>query len=112
MAQVLDDALSYRLSPRPAAIAKALVGLCHDIGLEVTADTVECFEQLTLLSDLSPIDLQGFLLARLVPAKQVPSLIAMLPDHLASLLLTSSGKPANQPPAHETALIRGRRVHP
>lgn len=110
----LDRALiaSVHTSPRSAAIAKALVGLCHDIGLEVTAEGVECFEQLTLLSDLSPVYLQGFLLARPVPAKQVLSLIAMLPDHLASLLLTSSGKSANPPPAHETTLIRGRRVRP
>ena len=115
----LDRALiaSVHTSPRSAAIARALVGLCHDIGLEVTAEGIECLEQLALMSDLSPIYLQGFLLARPVPAEQVLSLVAMLPDRLASLLLTSSGKRGdhkrgNQPPTHETTLIRGRRVHP
>jgi EAL domain-containing protein (putative c-di-GMP-specific phosphodiesterase class I) len=94
----LDRALiaSVHTSPRSAAIARALVGLCHDLGLEVTAEGIECREQLALLSELSPIYLQGFLLARPVPANQVLSLMAMLPDHLASLLLTSSGKPVNQ----------------
>ncbi len=97
----LDRALiaSVHSSSRSAAIARALVGLCHDIGLEVTAEGIECLEQLALLSDLSPIYLQGFLLARPVPAQQVLSLMAMLPDHLASLLLTASGKPARQRPS-------------
>jgi diguanylate cyclase (GGDEF)-like protein len=96
----LDRALiaSVHTSPRSAAITRALVGLCHDLGLEVTAEGIECIEQLALLSDLSPIYLQGFLLARPVPANQVLSLMAMLPDYLASLLLTSSGKPVNQRP--------------
>jgi diguanylate cyclase (GGDEF)-like protein len=103
----LDRALiaSVHTSPRSAAIARALVGLCHDIGLEVTAEGVECLEQLTLLSDLSPIYLQGFLLARPVPAQQVLSLVAMLPDHLASLLLTSPGKPSSQRPAPHSPIM-------
>ena len=94
----LDRALiaSVHTSSRSAAIAKALVGLCHGIELEVTAEGIECLEQLTLLSDLAPIYLQGFLLARPVPADQVLSLMAMLPDHLASLLLTASEKPVSQ----------------
>jgi diguanylate cyclase (GGDEF)-like protein len=111
----LDKALiaSVHTSHRSAAIAKSLVGLCHNIGLEVTAEGIECLEQLALLSDLAPIYLQGFLLARPVPADQVLSLMAMLPDHLASLLLTSSGKPASRraaspEPATATSATRGR----
>ena len=94
----LDRALiaSVHTSSRSAAIAKALVALCHGIELEVTAEGIECLEQLTLLSDLAPIYLQGFLLARPVPADQVLSLMAMLPDHLASLLLTASEKTVSQ----------------
>jgi diguanylate cyclase (GGDEF)-like protein len=94
----LDRALiaSVHTSPRSAAIARSLVGLCHDLGLEVTAEGIECLDQVALLTDLAPIYLQGFLLARPVPAAQVLSLMATLPDHLASLLLTSSGKPIGQ----------------
>jgi diguanylate cyclase (GGDEF)-like protein len=97
----LDRALiaSVHTSSRSAAIAKALVGLCHGIELEVTAEGIECLEQLTLLSDLAPIYLQGFLLARPVPADKVLSLMATLPDHLASLLLTGSGKTVGQRPS-------------
>lgn len=111
----LDRALiaSMHTSSRSAAVARSLVGLCHDIGLEVTAEGIECREQLALLEDLSPIYLQGFLLARPVPADQVLSLIAMLPDHLASLLLTSSGKrvghrPSPNNPQMASAAARGR----
>ena len=97
----LDRALiaSVHTSPRSAAIARALVGLCHDIGLEVTAEGIECLEQLAVLSNLAPIYLQGFLLAHPVPAEQVLSLVAALPDHLASLLIASGGVPDNPRPS-------------
>jgi hypothetical protein len=49
-----------------------------------------------LLSALTPIYLQGYLLASPVPAEKVLSLIATVPEHIASLLLTSSAKPASQ----------------
>ena len=111
----LDKALiaSVHTSSRSAAIARSLVGLCHDIGLEVTAEGIECLEQLALLSDLAPIYLQGFLLARPVPADQVLSLMAVLPDHLASLLLTSGGVPesqraSSQRPATAKSASRGK----
>jgi diguanylate cyclase (GGDEF)-like protein len=97
----LDRALiaSVHLSSRSAAIAKALVGLCHNIGLAVTAEGIERLEQLELLSGLTPIYLQGYLLASPVPAEKVMSLIATVPEHIASLLLTSSGKPASHRPS-------------
>jgi diguanylate cyclase (GGDEF)-like protein len=90
----LDRALiaSIHTSSRSAAIAKALVGLCHSIGLAVTAEGIERMEQLTLLSDLMPIHLQGYLLARPVPAEEVVALIATMPDRIASLLLASTAK--------------------
>jgi hypothetical protein len=73
----------------------------------VTAEGIECAEQLALLSDLSPIYLQGFLLARPVPADQVLSLMATLPDHLASLFLTTSGEAVSQrPSAHKPTIAK------
>jgi diguanylate cyclase (GGDEF)-like protein len=111
----LDRALiaSVHTSSRSAAIAKALVGLCHNIGLLVTAEGIECLEQLELLSDLRPIHLQGYLLACPVPAENVLSLMATVPDRIASLLLTSSGKSADKRPSpHEPTVLgaksRGR----
>jgi len=97
----LDRALiaSIHTSSRSTAIARALVGLCRDIGLEVTAEGIECLEQLTLLSKMTPIYLQGYLLARPVPAEMVLSLIGTVPEHIASLLLTSTGKLASERPS-------------
>jgi diguanylate cyclase (GGDEF)-like protein len=88
----LDRALiaGIHVSDRSAAIARALVGLCQNIGLEVTAEGIECPEQLALLARLTPIYLQGYLLARPVRAEKLLSVMKMLPEHMASLLLASS----------------------
>ncbi|MGO9949959.1 MAG: putative bifunctional diguanylate cyclase/phosphodiesterase [Steroidobacteraceae bacterium] len=83
---------SIHTSARSAAIARALVGLCHGIGLEVTAEGIECPEQLGLLRDLTPIHLQGYLLARPLSAEKLLPAIAALPDHMASLLRISSSR--------------------
>jgi EAL domain-containing protein (putative c-di-GMP-specific phosphodiesterase class I) len=81
---------SIHTSVRSAAIARAIVSLCHNIGLEVTAEGIECREQLMMLSAMAPISLQGYLLARPVSAEQVLSTLAALPDRLESILLTTS----------------------
>jgi EAL domain-containing protein (putative c-di-GMP-specific phosphodiesterase class I) len=84
---------SIHTSARSAAIARAIVGLCHSLGLQVTAEGVECTEQLTLLTDRWPLYLQGYLLSPPVAAERLLSVIQALPSHLHSLLLTA------QPPA-------------
>ncbi|MGA3156346.1 MAG: EAL domain-containing protein [Steroidobacteraceae bacterium] len=91
----LDRALiaSIHTSTRSAAIARAIVGLCHNLGLEVTAEGIEYREQLLMLSDMAPISLQGYLIARPVSADQVPATLASLPNRLESILLTSSAGP-------------------
>jgi len=87
----LDRALiaSIHTSARSAAIARAIVGLCHSLGLEVTAEGIECPEQLAILADQAPMFLQGYLLARPAPADKLLSVLAGLPNHMQSLLLTS-----------------------
>jgi diguanylate cyclase (GGDEF)-like protein len=96
----LDQTLvaSIHTSPRSAVIARSLVGLCHNLGIEVTAEGIECVEQLSMLAELKPIYLQGYLLARPVSADKLLGLIAALPDHMASLtLMYPSKKPATEP---------------
>jgi EAL domain-containing protein (putative c-di-GMP-specific phosphodiesterase class I) len=87
----LDRALvaSIHTSARPRAIARAIVGLCHSLSLEVTAEGIECPEQLALLADMAPICLQGYLLARPVPAEKLLATIDALPNHMQSLLLSA-----------------------
>ncbi|HEY1900337.1 MAG TPA: EAL domain-containing protein [Steroidobacteraceae bacterium] len=50
-------------SPRSAAIARAVIALCHGLGLEVVAEGVERAGQLVLLGQCGPVAVQGFLLA-------------------------------------------------
>jgi diguanylate cyclase (GGDEF)-like protein len=81
---------SIHTSARSAAIARAIIGLCHSIGLEVTAEGIERPEQLALLTELTPIYLQGYLLARPVSAEKLLPVMAALPNRMASLLHGSS----------------------
>jgi diguanylate cyclase (GGDEF)-like protein len=97
---------SIHISARSAAIARALVGLCHSIGLEVTAEGIEYPEQLALLKDLTPIYLQGYLLARPVPAEKLLPAIASLPNHMAALFLAT---PHEAPP--EGSKVTPLRAH-
>jgi diguanylate cyclase (GGDEF)-like protein len=87
----LDRALisSMHTSARSAAIARAIVGLCHGLGLEVTAEGIESPEQLAVLADLTPMCLQGYLLSRPTPADKLLPIVAGMPGHMQSLLLSS-----------------------
>ena len=93
----LDRALiaSIHTSARSAAIARAIIGLCHSLKLEVTAEGIECTEQLALLLDQAPLYLQGYLLARPASATHLLSAMEALPQHMESLLLTSSPGPGS-----------------
>ncbi len=101
---------SIHTSARSAAITRALVGLCHSIGLEVTAEGIESPDQLALLTDLTPIHLQGYLLARPVPAERLLPVITALPNHVASLLLNSASDPTGNryAPSEEGTVTRLR----
>src|ERR1700743_1559948 len=48
-------------SARSLAIARAIVGLCGNLGLEVTAEGIERPEQLALLARFSGLAGQGYL---------------------------------------------------
>jgi diguanylate cyclase (GGDEF)-like protein len=110
----LDGALIARIhtSPRSAAIARSLIGLCHGLGLEVTAEGIECHAQLAMLAELAPIYLQGYLLARPVEAEKLLPIMSGLPNHMTSLLLTpiAAGTPQDLPRATASVTpLRARR---
>ncbi|MGH9643511.1 MAG: putative bifunctional diguanylate cyclase/phosphodiesterase, partial [Terriglobales bacterium] len=92
---------SIHTSARSAAIARAIVGLCHGLGLEVTAEGIEFSEQLALLVDNPCMCLQGYLLARPVPAEKLLAVIDTLPEHVQSLLLSAPliARPPTEEPA-------------
>ena len=98
----LDKSLidSIATSARSAVIARAIIWLCHSLGLEVTAEGVERPEQLALLRGYRPIVLQGYLLGRPVPATDVvaelkrmktdvPALLDVAGDHGAESVLSA-----------------------
>ena len=58
---------------RSAAIARAIVSVCHSLGLEVTVEGVERVEQLRLLARTGPIAVQGHLLSMPIAGDAVPA---------------------------------------
>jgi diguanylate cyclase (GGDEF)-like protein len=109
----LDGALiaGIHTSARSAAITRALIGLCHSLGLEVTAEGIECHEQLAMLADLAPICLQGYLLARPAAGDKLLSTMAALPDHMTSLLLTGASAAAPAEAARPASSVTQLRAH-
>jgi len=87
----LDRSLiqSIDTSARSLAIARAIVGLCDSLGLQVTAEGVERPEQLALLLAYPSICLQGYLICEPMAADAVPRVIAQMPQQLQSLLLAT-----------------------
>ena len=57
-------------------MVSAIVNLARSLGLTVVVEGTETEEQVAWLSALGPIEAQGFLFSRAVPAADVPALIA------------------------------------
>ncbi len=62
-------------NPRAAAIARSIVGLCRSLGLQVTAEGVERRAQLDFLRGCGDVDVQGYLVARPVPADELIDIV-------------------------------------
>jgi EAL domain-containing protein (putative c-di-GMP-specific phosphodiesterase class I) len=74
-------------SPRSAAIARAIIGMCQGLGLEITAEGIERPEQFAPLLGHSRMFLQGYLLSRPVPYAEVLPAIAHAARRAQELLL-------------------------
>ena len=90
-------------SNRSAAIARAIIRLCHDLKVEVTAEGVERSKQLEILMRHRPIYLQGYLLSKAVPARDLVATLNRLADDVP-LLLTSTANAESE----EIAVAHGR----
>ncbi len=98
--------------PRSLAIARAIIALCRDLDLEVTAEGIERVGQLALLSSEPGLNLQGYLIhCRSGQAlSRKPS--RRWRGRLQSLLLTLPASPASDvhagnPSASRALLARG-----
>jgi diguanylate cyclase (GGDEF)-like protein len=98
----LDRALiaSIDTSTRSLAIARAIIGLCEGLNLQITAEGVERSEQLLPLLNHRGMHVQGYLLAQPLPASELLQARARLPARWAGItaertrrkpLLTSVG---------------------
>lgn len=76
-------------SARSPAIVRSIVGLCHSLGLQVTAEGVERGSQLGPLLLDRGVQIQGFLVARPLRAATVPTFLVEGRRHLEQLLLTT-----------------------
>jgi len=92
----LDRALIAGIdtNPRSAAIAMALILLCEDLGIEVTAEGVERNTQFSCLAAIPALYLQGFLISPPVSEAEVPRAIGTMPQAMQDLLLSI---PASSP---------------
>jgi diguanylate cyclase (GGDEF)-like protein len=104
----LDRSLiaSIDMSTRSQAIARAIIALCQSLGLEITAEGVERREQLAWLLDHPAMYLQGYLLARPVPANDLLPTISEMPARLRSLLGPSLITSTAQFAEHRRARLR------
>jgi diguanylate cyclase (GGDEF)-like protein len=76
-------------SARSPAIVRSIVGLCHSLGLQVTAEGVERASQLGPLLMDRGVQVQGYLVSRPLKAAAVSVFLAEARGHLEQLLLTA-----------------------
>jgi diguanylate cyclase (GGDEF)-like protein len=112
----LDRSLIARMdsSARSASIARATIGLCSDLGLEVTAEGVERLEQFALLLKNPSLSLQGFLVAEPVHGDDLPAVLAQLPGHCQELVLSSrelARSAERKPDMSERIVVPGMRIN-
>jgi diguanylate cyclase (GGDEF)-like protein len=87
----LDRSLIARMdcSPRSASIARATIGLCSELGLDVTAEGVERLEQFSALLGYPAMSLQGYLIASPMSRDSVLASVIGARAHYQELVLLS-----------------------
>ena len=73
-------------NPRSAAIVHSIIGLCRNLGLQVTIEGVERPAQLDFLAACGEVSVQGYLVARPVEASAIVDMVRYTRSHLEALL--------------------------
>ncbi len=107
----LDQSLvaSIDTDARSAAMARAIISLCSELGLTVTAEGIERTAQLELLLGYGSICCQGYLIAHPLESGAVPGAVAGLPSKLKAIsarLNLSRGLNASRAQSHPDPLFR------
>jgi diguanylate cyclase (GGDEF)-like protein len=71
---------------RTESLARSIIDVCHSLGLGVTIEGIERRDQLAWLSGCGPVDIQGFLIARPMPADAIPSFARQSAERLEALM--------------------------
>lgn len=73
----IDQSFVRELGNKPdcAAIIRAIIGMCESLGSTVTAEGVETKEQLDLLRVERCTEIQGYLISKPLPAREISSLL-------------------------------------
>jgi EAL domain-containing protein (putative c-di-GMP-specific phosphodiesterase class I) len=99
-------------NPRSAAIVHSMIGLCRNLGLQVTIEGVERPAQLNFLAACGEVSVQGFLIARPAEESAIIGLGRDTRGHLDSLLKAAEPSPAATVEDDLTSsvrMLRGRR---
>ncbi|HEU4653746.1 MAG TPA: EAL domain-containing protein, partial [Steroidobacteraceae bacterium] len=80
---------SVDTSRRSAAIVRSIVGLCHSLGLQVTAEGVERPAQLGAVLNDRGVQVQGYLISRPLSASSVAPFLLETQSHLQQLVLSA-----------------------
>jgi diguanylate cyclase (GGDEF)-like protein len=99
-------------NPRSAAIVRSMIGLCRNLGLQVTIEGVERPAQLNFLAACGEVSVQGFLIARPAEESAIIGLVRDTRGHLDSLLEAAEQAPAATVEDDLTSsvrMLRGRR---
>jgi EAL domain-containing protein (putative c-di-GMP-specific phosphodiesterase class I) len=84
-------------NPRSRAIAFALIRLCDELGIEVTAEGVERESQFSRLAGSPAMYLQGYLISRPVSEAEVLGVNERMPQVMHDLMLSAPSSPARGP---------------
>jgi hypothetical protein len=72
---------------------RSIIGLCHSLGLQVTAEGVERSTQLGAVLNDRGVQVQGYLVSRPLSASSVEMFLAESQSHLQQLLLNAPAPP-------------------
>ena len=99
---------SIDTSSRSASIARSIIGLCHSLGLQVTAEGIERPSQLAKLLADRGLHIQGYLLSKPLSGDELIDFIESAPARLRELVLTLPDTPFDPDSTGAYALRRYR----
>jgi len=104
----LDRSLTESIdtSPRSLAVARTIINLCGNLGLEITAEGIERREQLALLRSDRHLYVQGYYLARPLPKNELLRAIEELPQKLMNTEREACTMPASRAGLAEVVPLR------